>query len=262
MARNLPTIPGSPHFKIWARSLAPSVQGALAKKAPWQFSAEGKTDGILLTWATVAGADGYEIWKSDDADFSTGVTIIPIPQQRQDSYFDALGATSVTRSYKILSTSGTIAKPHTIRGPLSGIVTETSGSGTSVSDTTTTDRTQSGTRWCVLDGTKIEALGDGGFDRSLHDGSHWVEIILEDGRRLVAVPNHCIYCDRGRTVMSKVEIGEEVVTKDGLVAVRSKRFLNFSGRKVSITMKKGHLVWTNGILSHNSKPLDSGRNVL
>ena len=147
MARNLPTIPGSPHFKIWARSLAPSVQTAPAKKAPWQFKAEGKTDGILLTWATVAGADGYEIWKSEDADFSTGVTVIPIPQQQQDSYFDALGATSVTRFYKILSTSGTIAKPHSSRGPLSGIVSETSGSGTSSPDTTTNDDTQSRTRF-------------------------------------------------------------------------------------------------------------------
>jgi hypothetical protein len=149
MARNLPTIPGSPYFKIWARSLAPSVQGARAKKAPWQFKADGKTDGILLTWATVMGADGYEIWKSEDADFSTAVTIIPIPQQQQNSYFDALGATSIQRFYKIRSTSGTLAKPHTLRGPLSGIVTETSGSGTSATDTTTTDQTQSTTRFRV-----------------------------------------------------------------------------------------------------------------
>ncbi len=147
MPRNLPTIPGSPYFKIWARALASSVQDAPSRKAPWNFKAEGKTDGILLTWATVAGADGYEIWRSDDADFSTGVTIIPVPQQQQDSYFDALGATSVTRFYKILSTSGTIAKPHLARGPLSGIVTETSGSGTSDSDTTTTDQTQAETRF-------------------------------------------------------------------------------------------------------------------
>ncbi len=147
MARNLPTIPGSPHFKIWERSLAPSVKNPVAKKSPWQFKAEGKTDGILLTWATVDGADGYEIVKSEDTDFSAVVTVIPILQQQQNSYFDALGAASVTRSYKIRSTSGTIAKPHTVRGPLSGIVTETSGSGTSATDTTTTDDTQSRTRF-------------------------------------------------------------------------------------------------------------------
>lgn len=157
MARNLPTIPGSPHFKIWARSLASSVQGVLAQKAPWLFKAEGKTDGILLTWAVVVGADGYEIWKSEDADFSAFVTIIPINQQQQDSYFDALGATSVTRSYKIRSTSGTVAKPHTARGPLSGIVTETSGSGTSAFDTTTTDSTQSGTRFTGSGGSGADA---------------------------------------------------------------------------------------------------------
>jgi hypothetical protein len=127
--------------------LLPSVKSPVAKKAPWQFKAEGKTDGILLTWAAVVGADGYEIVKSEDTDFSTAVTIIPIPQQQQNSYFDALGAASVDRSYKIRSTSGTIAKPHTVRGPLSGIVTETSGSGTSVTDTTTTDDTQSRTRF-------------------------------------------------------------------------------------------------------------------
>jgi len=147
MARNLPTIPGSPHFKIWARTLAPSVQSSFAPKAPWNFKAEGKTDGILLTWTTVKGADGYELVRSDDGDFSTGLTIISLPQQQQNSYFDALGATSVTRSYKIRATSGTIAKPHVARGPLSGIVTETSGSGTSASDTTTDDSTQSKTRF-------------------------------------------------------------------------------------------------------------------
>jgi len=147
MARNLPTIPGSPHFKIWARTLAPTFQESLAKKAPWQFKAEGKTDGILLTWTTVIGADGYEIWRSGDEDFSTGVTIIPVPQQQQDSYFDALGATAIKRSYKIRSTSGTIARPHAVQGPLSGIVTETSGSGTSASDTTLNDNRQAAARF-------------------------------------------------------------------------------------------------------------------
>ena len=77
--------------------------------------------------------------RSDDADFSTGLTIISLPQQRQDSYFDALGATSVTRSYKIRATSGTIEKPQAVKGLLCGIVTETSGSGTSASDTTFSD---------------------------------------------------------------------------------------------------------------------------
>jgi hypothetical protein len=253
MPRNLPTIPGSPHFKIWARTLAPNVQGALAKKAPWQFKAEGKTDGILLTWATVVGADGYEIWRSEDADFSTGVTVIPIPQQRQDSYFDALGATSIQRSYKILSTSGTLAKPHTVRGPLSGIVTETSGSGTSASDTTTTDQTQSTTRFfgCVLDGTEIAALGGNGLSRKLCDESRWIEILLVDGNRLVSTLDHPVYCDRGKVVASELEVGERVVTLDGLVALRGKRFLTFPGRKVIVTVEKGQLFWANRILSHN-----------
>ena len=144
MAGNLPTIPGSPYFKIWARTLSSSIRATLAPKAPWNFKAEGKTDGILLTWATVIGADGYEIVISEDTDFSTGLTIISLPQQRQDSYFDALGATSVTRSYKIRATSGTIEKPQAVKGLLGGIVTETSGSGASASDTTVSDIYQKG----------------------------------------------------------------------------------------------------------------------
>jgi hypothetical protein len=154
MARRIPTITDTRqlarYLKNWERGITPSLQVARTPKIPWNLKAEGKTNGILLTWNTVPGADGYEILRSANADpdFSTttNITIIAVRQAQQDSYFDDLGAASVKRHYKIRATAGTISKPYSVAGPFSGIVTETSDSGTSDSDTTISDEFQGKTR--------------------------------------------------------------------------------------------------------------------
>jgi hypothetical protein len=105
---------------------------------------------------------------------------------------------------------------------------------------------------CVAEGTEIVPLGEAEYKTVEH--SEWVEIHLADGRSLCAVPDHPVYReDAGRTKMSMVEPGYELLTDKGVVRVESVDYFIKHGRKVVVTMKKGHLYWANGILSHNTK---------
>jgi hypothetical protein len=105
---------------------------------------------------------------------------------------------------------------------------------------------------CVLEGTNIVPLGVSALSYK-EPNTEWVEIELEDGRTLTATPDHPIYCDRGKTPLGQIEIGEEVITDCGMVRVARKEFKTFPANKECISMPKGHLYYANGIMSHNFK---------
>ena len=166
VAKRMPFVPV---FYSGTPTVLRPLRRAFVPRIPWNFMAEGKTDGILLTWEPVSGADGYEILRSDTGNFSNSiettdnVLTIALSSGQQDSYFDALGATSVTRYYMIRATAGTISSPHSVKGPLSGKISQTSGSGTTTSDTTTTDESQV----AIDDGVATEGTTEGARGRGI-----------------------------------------------------------------------------------------------
>ncbi len=107
---------------------------------------------------------------------------------------------------------------------------------------------------CVLEGTEIVPLTHA-MRVTSEVNRDWVEIELADGRRLTATPDHPIYTDRGKTPLRLVEVGEGVVTDKGIVAAARIAPLQRPGRKLVVSMQRGHLFWANGVLSHNLKPL-------
>lgn len=144
--RKLPTIRHAsqlvPYLKRWQKIIDPSLARPVKLKSPWRFRATRKRGGNLLQWATVTGADGYEILRSDTPDFSSPL-VIPIRSGVQNAYFDPVGGSPETKSYKIRATSGTLSVPHTVKGILSGIVTSTSidSTDTVTAESTTLDTT-------------------------------------------------------------------------------------------------------------------------
>lgn len=152
----LPSITNTQDFirdiKKWQTKLNPLVQKPRTPIAPYNFSATRQRGGITLSWAKVVGADGYEILRSPNGDFSTA-TLIPIRNPSQTGYFDALttsgGTGPVTMFYRIRATNGTFSQPGSAKGILSGIVTissidptDTVTPSSTVYDTATTDKTQ------------------------------------------------------------------------------------------------------------------------
>lgn len=107
---------------------------------------------------------------------------------------------------------------------------------------------------CVLEGTEIVPLTHA-MRVTSEENQSWIEIELADGRRLTATPDHPIYTDRGKTPLRLVEVGEGVVTDKGIVAAARIAPLQRPGRKLVVSMQRGHLFWANGVLSHNLKPL-------
>ena len=102
---------------------------------------------------------------------------------------------------------------------------------------------------CPMDGTEIAPLC-GHPSVSLLDESEWIEIVLADGTRLTATPNHPVYTDRGKTELQNLTEGEKVVTIRGMVSVSAKHRFRRKAKKMAISVP-GELFWANGILSHN-----------
>lgn len=135
-------------LKSWQTKLNPLLNRATTPHAPWNFRASRQRGGILLQWAAIAGADadGYQILRSDNGDFSAAITI-SITSVLQNSYFDSLGGTAggtgpIQKWYRIRATNGTDAAPHSVLGILSGVVTTTSIDPTDITtgSSTTYDR--------------------------------------------------------------------------------------------------------------------------
>lgn len=157
----LPTIRSPQDFirevKKWQTKLNPLVTSPRTPPAPFNFAGTRARGGITLAWAQVNGADGYEILRSDNGDFSNP-TIIPIRNPAQTSYFDAFttagGTGTVTKWYRIRATNGTFSQPGSAKGVLSGIVKQTSidptdtvTAASTVFDQSTTDKTQAIANW-------------------------------------------------------------------------------------------------------------------
>jgi hypothetical protein len=106
-----------------------------------------------------------------------------------------------------------------------------------------------GSGGCCEAGTEIVPLaGAMNFrDAACED---WCELLLADGKKLLCTPDHPVYTDNGKVEVQ--DLGrDEVITRDGLVAVSSLRHVRKAGWKRIACTPNGHLYWANGILSHN-----------
>lgn len=156
-------------LKKWQTQLNPLLTTPRTPQAPWNFSATRARGGIQLQWAALSNlnADGYQILRSDNGDFSNP-TIFSILGSQVASYFDSLPATAgatttIQKWYHIRATNGTQANPQSVLGVLSGIVTTTSIDPTDTTtpatityDQSTTDKTQtSAGRARIVPGNRI-----------------------------------------------------------------------------------------------------------
>ena len=114
-----------PALQKWRKGISPLLARPNRLKSPWRWRITNKRNGLLLEWASLKEADGYEILRSDTQDFSSPL-IIPINSGEQNSYFDAIGGESQIKFYKIRATSGSIQVPRTVKGILSGMIFATS----------------------------------------------------------------------------------------------------------------------------------------
>lgn len=149
----IPVIADIPALTQWRAKLNNTLKRPFAPKIPWNFAVASKQGGNLLTWASVAGADGYEIDKSTTGDFSSNFTTVQLPAQQQSSYFDASptaqGATPVKMFYRMRATAGTLAQPQSVKGKDTGVLSstaiapnDTTATSSSSGDTSTTDFSQ------------------------------------------------------------------------------------------------------------------------
>ena len=77
------------------------------------------------------------------------------------------------------------------------------------------------------------------------------EIELESGLKLRASEKHVVIDKDYNEIYIKDCLGKELITKDGISKVISKKFIR-NDHCYDITLSKHHLYYTNGILSHNS----------
>lgn len=77
------------------------------------------------------------------------------------------------------------------------------------------------------------------------------EIELENGLKLRASEKHVVIDKDYNEIYIKDCLGKELITKDGISKVISKKFIR-NDHCYDITLSKHHLYYTNGILSHNS----------
>lgn len=143
-------------LKKWQTLINPLLNTPRTPPAPWNFSATRARGGIQLSWAAVgsSSADGYQILRSDNGDFSNAITI-SILGANQTSFFDSFpsttgGTTTIQKWYRIRATNGTLHNPQSVLGLLSGVVTSTSidptdttTPATTTYDQHTSDRSQS-----------------------------------------------------------------------------------------------------------------------
>lgn len=139
---NLPTINSLeellPALKVWQQKLRPVVGVPKAPRTPFNFRASSgaSATGNALSWEFINGADGYVVYRSDNGNFSNPSIIARITDAKQLSYFDGLGASGITKYYRIAGTAGTDNQPQVIVGKQSATIKATSGSGTTTFDQT------------------------------------------------------------------------------------------------------------------------------
>ena len=171
--RSLPTVAPNQNINetlaTWQSQLNPGVANAAPQATPSNFAVTNGRGGLSLSWSPVAGADGYEILKSQNGSFADDLQVIPVNNASQSNFFDSMGGNAQSASYRIRTTSGTASNPQSQRGPESGVVSHTSidASDTASKPTTqfdnfTTDKTRSLARIGNYGAIKLSPLGKAG----------------------------------------------------------------------------------------------------
>lgn len=127
------------YLATWRSKINQSIRTTTPPPPPYNFTATGNRGTIQLTWSAIpapavkgqlgqnsGGPDGYEILRSLSGDFVSDLVTIPMRDINQTTYTDSVGGNVTTCSYRIHTTAGTPAKPHSITGPDSGVVKATS----------------------------------------------------------------------------------------------------------------------------------------
>ena len=117
-----------PQLHRWRKQLNKTLKKPKRLRAVFNFRATGSTSlttSILLEWEPLRDADGYIIERSDNGDFASPIRLPFIKGQAAASFLDNIGATGLTKYYRIIPTSGTIADPHTTEGIPSAVISGT-----------------------------------------------------------------------------------------------------------------------------------------
>lgn len=138
--RALPTISNPSEQQDFQKNqqiaLLPSVNLPPTPQAPWNFKGTPARGAINFTWASVKGADGYELFHSDTGDFSPGnYHTHSLAGQTQVELLHPMGGAPATGYFKLRATAGTASNPNAVKGVFTGAIKVTSLDST---DTTTT----------------------------------------------------------------------------------------------------------------------------
>ena len=132
---SLPTISRQqdvlPGLKLWQQRLNGVVKRIVRLRAVFNFKATTSTalaNSVFLEWEPLKDADGYIIERSDSGDFSVPVRLPLIKGGNAASFLDNVGATGLTKFYRIIATSGTVREPHAVEGIPSAVISATSNS--------------------------------------------------------------------------------------------------------------------------------------
>ena len=112
---------------------------------------------------------------------------------------------------------------------------------------------------CVMIGTHIKALGNEPIDTQNYKWEDWVRIETEPGgcftQGLNCTPNHPLYDSEAGKVRADFFIGKNrwIMTEQGEQKITNTTQFIRSCTKVEARMKRGHLFYANGFLSHNLK---------
>lgn len=151
-----------PHLQKWRTTLNRLARSVPPPPPPFNFAATSARGGIVLTWAKVQsittgktglgrgtnpyGVDGYEILVSKSGDFVTDLIVVQITHADQLTYTLPVPSAPVTYHFKIHSTAGTDANPHSVIGPDTAMIqaasldpNDTTTVPTTTRDTTTSD---------------------------------------------------------------------------------------------------------------------------
>lgn len=112
-----------PALKVWQRTLGVGVKSVKVPTIPFNFAAQGKVGGVQLSWAKSSDATGYELTWSESSDLSSAPSI-SISGGNQTTFFDSIGASGVTRFYKLRAVNSNGKK--TARSAYTGLVSSTS----------------------------------------------------------------------------------------------------------------------------------------
>lgn len=111
---------------------------------------------------------------------------------------------------------------------------------------------------CVLAGTDktdIRTLGDLDYSCEAQPNSRWIKITVADGRNLTCTEDHPLYESlMGRIAAQQVRVGNLLIMDTGEDIVTQIENFELYCPKWKVVMRKGHLFWANGFLSHNVKP--------